>query len=55
MAVAAHLPLPSDSGYKLDSVFAYHVDASPSEESKYNFVYENERLQREYNPTSTCA
>lgn len=42
MAVAAHLPLPNDSGYRLDSVFAYHVDVFPSEESKYNFVYENE-------------
>jgi hypothetical protein len=41
-AIVGHLPLPSNSGYKLDSVFAYHFGEIPSAESRYNFVYEHE-------------
>ncbi len=41
-AIVGHLPLPSNSGYQLDSVFAYHFGETPSEESRYNFVYEHE-------------
>jgi hypothetical protein len=41
-AIVGHLPLPSNSGYKLDSVFAYHFGESPSADSRYNFVYEHE-------------
>ncbi|MEI8329752.1 MAG: hypothetical protein WCG14_07140 [Chlamydiia bacterium] len=41
-AMVGHIPLPSNSGYKLDSVFAYHSGNTPSEESRYNFVYEHE-------------
>ena len=41
-AIVGHLPLQSNSGYKLDSVFAYHFGETPSAESRYNFVYEHE-------------
>ena len=39
---SAHLPLPIDSGYKLNSVFTYHAGDPLSEKSKCNFVYEYE-------------
>lgn len=39
--MAAHWPLPIESGYRLDSVFVYFGERPTLSESRYHFVYEH--------------
>ncbi len=41
VAKSAHYPLQKASGYNLVTVFAYHEEANPTANSRYNFVYEH--------------